>query len=151
MAVQWDEIYFRAQYRFFTDNVKYPRGLLLANFTLATSYIYAGGNGWSGLQGNQQRDALFMMTAHLTRLNDLINENDGTAPALVSQAKIDKIAVTLNMPPKGSQLQWWLNLTPWGAMLYTLLEMLSVGGTYVGALPERAAFRRVGGGFGGCF
>ncbi|MNJ79317.1 hypothetical protein D3C77_772930 [compost metagenome] len=40
---------------------------------------------------------------------------------------------------------YWLGMTPYGMQLMALLKVCTGGGLYVGGLPERAAFRSVGG------
>ncbi len=79
------------------------------------------------------------MTAHLAKIGDMIAS--GEAPSIVNASTIDKISVTLTPPPAKNQFQWWLNTTPYGAQLLTLLSMAAVGGIYTGGSPERSAFR----------
>ena len=138
---------FRAMFPFFTSTVTYPQASLLNWFTMGTSYVSNINCGFMVDAARQQ--ALYLMTAHLAALNDMIVANAGAVPTLVKGASIDKVKVDLEMPPTKTQFQWWLNLTPWGAQLLTLLAIQSAGGWVIGGLPERAAFRRVAGGFGG--
>jgi hypothetical protein len=147
-TISFDETLFRGTLPFFNNAQKYTTAQLAAAFSMASSYVSTCNTSWM-INGADLQNALFLMTAHILGLQNLINENGGTAPALVKQAEIDKVNVSLNMPPMGTQFQWWMNLTPWGAQLLALLGVKSAGGFYIGGLPERAAFRRVAGGFGG--
>lgn len=143
----YDDTAFRLQYPFFANVTTYPEITLQTNFTNGTSYISDYNAGI--LQGQSRQTALYLMTAHITALNDIIVANNGAAPGYVTNAKIDKISVTLEPPPAKNQFQWWLNLTPWGQQLLALLQVQSAGGWAVGGNPERLGMRRVGGGFGG--
>lgn len=140
---------FRAAFPYFSDMTVYPEATLSMNFTNGTNYISNYNYGFLA-NGNRQF-ALYLMTAHLTQLNSMIVANNGAPIMIETQAKIDKIAVTVQPPPSKNQWQYWLNTTPWGAALLAELQVASAGGWYIGGLPERAAFRRVGGGFGGAF
>jgi hypothetical protein len=81
------------------------------------------------------------MTAHLAAISVLIAA--GQIPGLVQNATIDKITVGLTPPPIPNQFQWWLNITPYGQQLLAMLQVNSVGGFYIGGLPERSAIRKV--------
>jgi hypothetical protein len=127
---------------------------LQAYFNTASAYInpYSGVN-WCnpiiGMNLAQQTLALNLLTAHLAYISGLIAQ--GQVPGLMQNATIDKVSVGLTPPPLKTQFMWWLSVSPYGQQLAALLQVASVGGTYIGGLPERAAFRRVLGGFGpGC-
>lgn len=139
----YTDVDFRVAFPFFANMTTYPQASLQNWFTQGTSYVSAYNRGI--LRNVNRQLALYQMTAHLAALNDIIVAEAGAAPGLVVSAKIDKIAVTLKPPPSKTQFQWWLNLTPWGQMLLTLLSVRSAGGWNVGGTPELAAFRRVGG------
>lgn len=143
----YNDANFRAMFPFFVSTITYPTASLQNWFTMGTSYVSDVNCGYMIDAARQQ--ALYLMTAHLAALNDIIVANAGSVPTLVKDAAIDKVHVGLEMPPTKTQFQWWLNLTPWGAQLLTLLNIQSAGGWIIGGLPERAAFRRVAGGFGG--
>lgn len=90
-----------------------------------------------------QTKYLNLMTAHIVALNLIIMT--GSAPGILVGATIDKVTVQLQPPPEKNQFQWWMNQTPYGQQLLALLQVQSVGGFYVGGLPETSAFRKVGG------
>lgn len=95
------------------------------------------------LEGECRYRALTLLTAHLAALGVLIAA--GQVPGLVQTATVDKVSVSLTPPPILTQFQWWLSLTPYGQQLLALLQVASVGGIYIGGLPEISAFRKVGG------
>lgn len=107
----------------------------------AVCYISPNNYGW--LVDDCRLRALNLMTAHLARLAEIIAT--GQLPGLEQSASIDKISVTMTPPPVKNQFHWWLSLTPYGQQLLALLLARSAGGFYIGGLPERAAFRKVGG------
>jgi hypothetical protein len=101
--------------------------------------------GFCALSGQARYWGLNLMTAHLTALSVIIA--GGQVPGLVQTATIDKVNVSLTPPPLKTQYQWWLSLTPYGQQLFALLQVSSVGGYWIGGLPEVAAFRKTGGVF----
>lgn len=143
----YDDVAFRTALPYFADVVKYPPLTMEQNFVNGTNFVSNYNYGW--LCGSDRQFALYLITAHIATLNDIIMENDGGTAGVVRSARIDKISVVLVPPPSKNQFCWWLNQTPWGQQLATLLAVKSAGGWQVGGIPERAAFRRAGGGFGG--
>lgn len=142
----FDVTLFRQQFPAFANTTQFPNAMLQMYWDMATCYITDIGNyGW--LQGDCRQLAINLMTAHLTALSILIAA--GQTPNLVQNATIDKVSVGLTPPPLKNQWQWWLSTTPYGMQLQALLQTRSVGGWAIGGRPELAAFRRVGGGFGG--
>lgn len=90
--------------------------------------------------------ALNLMVAHLLQLAQ--NATDGTPGGQITSASIDKVSVTVAQAPGATNsYTYWLNSTPYGQQLAALLARCAAGGTQVGGLPERAAFRSVGGMF----
>lgn len=89
---------------------------------------------------------LYLMVAHLLQL--AANGAAGTPGGQITSASIDKVSVTVAAAPGATNSYiYWLNSTPYGQQLAALLARCSVGGAHVGGLPERAAFRSVGGVF----
>lgn len=87
--------------------------------------------------------AIYLMVAHLLQL--AANIAAGTPSGQITTASIDKVSVTVAQAPGTDSYRYWLNGTPYGQQLAALLARCSAGGMYVGGLPERAAFRSVGG------
>lgn len=139
--ITFDVAIFREQFPAFANETTFPDAMLQMYWDMATCYISDYNCGW--LYGDCRRLAIDLMTAHLTALSVLIAA--GQTPGLVQSATIDKVSVSLTPPPIPNQWQWWLALTPYGQQLLALLQVKSVGGFYIGGLPEGGAFRKVGG------
>lgn len=106
---------------------------------------YLGDYDTALLYGAGRQQALYLMMAHLIELGQMAQR--GQSPGFVVMSRIDKISVQLAQPPARDAWSYWLMLTPYGVQLWALLSQRAAGGFYVGGLPERAAFRQVGGGF----
>jgi hypothetical protein len=87
--------------------------------------------------------AIYLMVAHLLAIADKIAS--GQPAGQVTNARIDKVSVTVAAAPGTDSYRYWLNQTPYGQQLAALLARCAAGGAYVGGMPERAAFRSVGG------
>ena len=146
-TITFDVAAFRVQFPAFNQTVCYPDAILSGYFDLATGFISAEDNCCFMLSGAKRVQALNLMTAHIADLFRQMGE--GQTPGVMTQATIDKVSVTVKPPPDQSQFQYWLSTSPYGQMLNALLAVASVGGFYVGGIPERNAFRRGYGGFGG--
>lgn len=134
---------FRSLFVAYSNATTYPDDLITMNWDTATLYISNEDHGW--LDGLSREHSLYLMTAHITALSDIIS--GGQNPSLVSASSIDKVSVTLTPPPVKNQFHWWLSTTAYGAQLLALIKMSAVGGIYVGGNAERSAFRKVGGVF----
>ncbi len=141
---------FRALFPQFADPLAFPDLLIQGQFALATGYVSPWVDGCT-MTEEVRTFALYLMTAHLLALGKIIAA-DGSytgTPGIVTASKVGDVQVTLAAPPYGEDSwRYWMNLTPYGQQLLALLDAQSVGGFYVGGLPERSGFRRVGGGFG---
>lgn len=136
----FDSVAFRAQFPAFTSATKYPDEQLSGYFTMATVYIFP--KDWGGICGAQLQLCLDLMTAHLTRLNDM-DIAGNSAGGLVTGSSIDKVSVSLQQPSNKDAWTDWLNSTSYGRRLLALLRVLSRGGGIVGGSPEGLAFRGV--------
>ena len=143
-TITLDPAAFRALFPQFADPVKWPDAALSIQFGAATGYVSA--DTYGDMPVAARTNALYLMTAHLLALGVIIAQNNYSGQVGVVQgAVVDHVQITLTPPPVKSQWQWWLNTTPYGAQLLGLLDAQAAGGFYVGGLPERAAFRKVGG------
>lgn len=143
-TITLDPAAFRALFPQFADPVKWPDAALSIQFGAATGYVSA--DTYGDMTVAARTNALYLMTAHLLALGVIIAQNNYSGQVGVVQgAVVDHVQITLTPPPVKSQWQWWLNTTPYGAQLLGLLDAQAAGGFYVGGLPERAAFRKVGG------
>lgn len=136
---------FRAAFPQFANATTFPDVMVQLNFDMATAYVSA--DTYGGMPTAARTSALYLMTAHLLALGVIIAAGGYTGrPGIVTASRVGDVQVTLLPPPIGtSQWRWWLNTTPYGAQLVALLDVQSVGGFVVGGLPERDAFRKVGG------
>ena len=143
-TITLDPAAFRALFPQFADAAKWPDAALSIQFGAATGYVSA--DTYGDMPVAARTNALYLMTAHLLALGVIIAQNNYSGQVGVVQgAVVDHVQITLTPPPVKSQWQWWLNTTPYGAQLLGLLEAQAAGGFFVGGLPERAAFRKVGG------
>lgn len=103
------------------------------------------------LSGKQFVYAKNMLIAHLiylaeqTNANSASGSNGGGAVGVVSSATEGSVSVSFSMPQTKNAWQFWLASSPYGLQLWALLKQLSIGGFYIGGLPERKAVRKVGG------
>lgn len=142
-SITFDVIAFLDRYPEFKDT---RDAMLTACFNEATCYINNATN--SCLNESCLTAVLWSMTAHICRLDEM--GRDGNQAGVVTSSSVGSVSVSLQAPPfGGDQWKYWMNLTPYGQKTMALLSSAAVGGLYVGGNPERSAFRRVGGGFGG--
>lgn len=139
-TLTFDVAVFRAQYPEFT-NPPFTDAVLIGYWETATCFV--SNKNCGSLRGACRLRALYLMVAHLCAIYNIIAA--GQTPGQVQGATIDKVSVTLTPPPNPSQWAWWLGTTPYGAQLYALLQVRSVGGWYIGGLPETSAIRKVAG------
>lgn len=91
--------------------------------------------------------AWMLATAHMLALRNAAASGN-TQPGLLTGATVGGVSFSYQAPATGtSAYRFWLAVSPYGIELMALLKGCSVGGVLVGGYPERAAFRRVGGGF----
>jgi len=142
-VLTFDVAAFRVLYPAFSDVNKYPDATLEAYWDMATCFVSPANFGV--LAGHCRQQALNLCTAHMTTLG--YNAAAGQATGITTGAGVGAVNVTNLAPPVKSQFQYWLYLTPYGAQLAALLGLKGTGGIYVGGLPEKSAFRKVGGVF----
>ena len=117
---------FRALYPAFADPEKYSDVVLEDTLDLATCYISL--KNYGALQGKCRKRAIYLLMAHL---------QGKTQVTVTSGASIDKVSVTLSMPPMNTQAQWWFNISSYGSSLLALLEVRAAPGFYVGGSFQR--------------
>lgn len=142
-AIDFDVTQFRDAFPAFADENLYPDSTLQMYWDTATCYI--SNEDYGCLSGDCRRQAINLMTAHLSTISTMIQSGD--TPGQVQSASVDKVSVSLTPPPNKDQYDWWLGLTPYGAQLLALLASKIAGGFYIGGRPEKSAFRKVGGNF----
>lgn len=137
---------FRVAFPQFANVTDFPDIRIQAQWDVGTGFVSA--DTYGDMSVAVRTYAIQLATAHLLTISVIVAS--GNSPGVVTMSKVGDVTVQLAAPPFGtSQWRYWLSLTPYGAQLVALLDAQSVGGFMVGGLPERSAFRRVGGGFGG--
>lgn len=144
-TVVFDPATFRKLFAEFADDSVYPDPVLQIRWDEATGYVSA--DVVCFLTEGQRGYAVQCMTAHLCRLARMIADaaNGQSLTGVVLSAQIDKVQVQLQAPASRGDWGYWLATTPYGQQLSAFLAAKSAGGFFVGGLPERAAFRKVGG------
>lgn len=134
---------FRVIFPAFANVIAFPDLVLQAFWDVGVTYL--GDYDGCLLEGPPLQSALNFMTAHLLQLN--VMAQAGQTPAVVTEARVDKVSVSIAEPPIKSAWSWWLNLTPYGQSLWALLSVKAAGGFYIGGSAARAGFRGPYGGF----
>jgi hypothetical protein len=137
----FDVTLFRTDFPAFADPIAYPDATLDAYWNAAICYINP--NDYSWLNGDCLQRALNLMVAHLAFITPLIIM--GQNPSFEVSATIDKISVAVMPPPTTNFWNFWLSSSPYGTQLLALLKVKSIGGFYMGGLPESSAIRKVAG------
>lgn len=150
--VVFDPAKFRTLFPEFGDVTKYPDVMLQMYFDMASEFISPADCPCAMLAGSRREWSLYLLTAHLLTLalRAQAEAAAGQAPSaggIETSASIGDISVGRMAPPATDGWQYWLAQTPYGQQIWALLEMVSVGGTFVGGLPERYGFRKIGGVF----
>lgn len=115
-------------------------------FDMATQYADPNDNWCGGFNGAALDLVLNLLTAHIAKIQQYIT--DGQDIVIVSSSTIDKVSVSLLNPPIKDSFQYWLMTTPYGKQIAALARAKFSGGFYSApGLPERRAFRKVGGTF----
>lgn len=81
----------------------------------------------------------------LANANTIGNSQGGGA---VVSATEGSVSASFVAPPVRDGLEYYLSGSVYGQMLWAMLNIGAAGGVYVGGLPERRAYRKVGGVFG---
>lgn len=136
-VITFDPLKFRAMIPEFSDATKWPEVLLALYWDQAICVAENEGDDCTEMR-------LYLLMAHLLKIhqNVLMKNKQG---GFVSASTIDKVSVTKVAPPSSDMFEWWLGQTTYGQQLLAMLQIDGVGGLYVGGLPERLAFRKVGG------
>jgi hypothetical protein len=129
---------FREAFPQFESKTKYPDAVIqmFINQALCTMELE---------EGPCYSFYFYLLTAHLLQL--FAGLSKGKQGGFVVSSTIDSVTVSKLAPPAESLFDWWLAQTGYGQQLHAMLEIDSVGGFSVGGLPERKAFRKVGGTF----
>jgi len=137
----YNDALFRQQCPAYASTADYPEATLQAFWNSAISYMSDVGN-FGDLQGDARQYGLNLMTAHLVYIAGLIAQ--GQVPYVLGAANVDKVQITAVPPPLKNQWGWWLSVSPYGQLLWSLLQVNSVGGFYIGGSPVLSSFRGYG-------
>jgi hypothetical protein len=146
----YNDANFRLLFPAFADATKWPEPLLSGYWDMGTEFISVNDCPCRILSGASLQMALDLMCAQIaTLMNPNAADAGGaaTGSGIVTNASVGAVSVGVMAPPVKDMWEYWLGQTPYGQQLLALLKMKGVGGFYVGGLPERSAFRKVGGVF----
>lgn len=135
---------FRKLFPAFADTTRYPDTYIALYYEETLCFLQDGGC-WGMLSGCCTTLARYMLIAHFIYL--AANAARGKQGGFKTSASVDRVSVSYLAPPAQNMFSWWLGQSPYGQQLAALLELKGVGGTYIGGLPERTGFRKVGGTF----
>lgn len=145
--MDFDLAIFQAQFPVFS---KIDPATLEIWFDVSKNFIDDRDSPCRMLKGKALLYSLNCMTAHLLYINKQ-NEADaadgGSQGGFITSASIGDVSVSKLAPPTKDMWEWWLGQSPYGQALLALLKGVSVGGISIGGMPERLAFRKVGGVF----
>ncbi len=88
-----------------------------------------------------------LMVAHIGQLLTQAATGDNAQGGAVVSGSQGSVSASFAAPPIKTGLHYYLSSTSYGQMLWANLCVSTAGGDYVGGLPERRAFRKVGGQF----
>lgn len=138
--MNFDVAAFRAAFPQFVDAIAYPDGVILGWFAISQAYLGSS----LALQGTTLTTAQQLLTAHI---GALMSASGSSAMGAMQSASEGSVSASFAPPPIKSGLEYYLSGSTYGVQLWALLDVLSAGGQYIGGLPERQAFRKVGGVF----
>lgn len=125
---------FRQKFTAFSDVVKYPDDVLQSTLDMATDYISTDNDFF--MKDNTRILAIYLLTAHIQTLFDNLNAGEGQV-GQVASSSVGSVSVQKVAPPNRNQLDWYLNSTTYGTMLYNLLKTATVMGVYIGGEREQ--------------
>lgn len=142
MIIDLDIAAFRANFSAYADETEYSDMKLLSLYEIGKCYI---ADNDCTLAEKCREYALQLMLAHLLYIQDLITA--GQPIRVITSASEKDVSVSLAEPPSASNWNHWLNISPYGMQVLSMLDVASVGGFYVGGSPEKRGFRKINGGY----
>lgn len=125
---------FRQRFPSFSDETKYSEEFIQSQIDVAMLYISPGPN--CLVTQCQQKQMIYLMTAHLSALNNSLANGDSSAGGQIASASVGGVSVSRALPNNRTELDYWLNMTPYGMQLLALLSMLTGIGIYIGGQRE---------------
>ncbi|MDR1367918.1 MAG: DUF4054 domain-containing protein, partial [Candidatus Accumulibacter sp.] len=126
---------FRARFPEFSDAEKYPDAIV-------SVFLFRSRNWLSVSSGGD--DPYYLLAAHFLILSGMRAAGESQF-GITTSASVGSVSVSVQAPQTKKAWQAWLAGTPYGQELWAWLSLKSAGGWSVGGLPERSAFRKVGG------
>ena len=142
MTISLDIPSFRINFPSYADEAVYTDMLLNAQYEIGKCYI---ADNDCTMPETCREYALQLMLAHLLFIRDLVN--GGGNVGVITSASEGDVSVSLAEPPTSDSWDFWFNSSPYGKELIALLSSQAAGGFYVGGMPERRGFRKIGGYF----
>lgn len=137
--IQFNYATFAQGYPQFSDMLAFPQATLQLYWNTATNFL-SNNTASCGMTIPQRTTSLNLLTAHIAALSTIAAKGENTG--LLQSAGIDKVNVSLTPPPEVNQWQWWLNQTPYGQQYLALMQVMAVGGFFVGGYPTTFTLRR---------
>ncbi len=156
-AIAYNDENFRKLFPAFADTAQWPEATLQLYWDTGSDFISTGDCPCNILNNGSLQFAHDLMAAHIATLlaapvpagggGGGSSELPGGGSGVIQSASIGAVSVSMMAPPAKDMWQYWFAQTPYGQQLLALLQIKGVGGLYVGGLPERLGFRKVGGVF----
>ncbi|MDR0736618.1 MAG: DUF4054 domain-containing protein [Zoogloeaceae bacterium] len=128
---------FRAMFPEFADPEKYPDATIEANLARSRE--------WLAIPGDCA-EPYYLLSAHFLAQTGAVAAREAQF-GVVTSASVGAVSVSVQAPAATRAWQAYLSGTPYGQQLWAWLTLKSAGGWSLGGLPEREAYRKVGGVF----
>lgn len=123
---------FRQRFPAFSDTTKYSDVFIQSMLDMAQTYISPQEN--CLVNKEVIKNMIYLMTAHLAQINSSLANGKGVGQ--ISSASVGGVSVSKVVPKNATELDYWLNLTPYGMQLLATLSSLSAIGLYIGGQRE---------------
>lgn len=144
MKIAFNASRFRAAIPAFANETLYTSSMLQMKWVAATCIVSDDSDDF--ILDNRQRECVLdLLVAHLLEIDSMIAIGQNVVN--IQGATVDKVSVTATPPAAASGLQLWLQSTPHGQLVRTILQSATSGGFYIGGSTEKRSFRRSGGVF----
>lgn len=123
---------FRQIFSVFSDTEKYSDAFIQSMLDMAQTYISPQEN--CLVNSATIKNMIYLMTAHLAQINSSLA--NGKDVGQISSASVGGVSVSKVVPKNTTELDYWLNTTPYGMQLLATLSSLSAIGLYIGGQKE---------------
>ena len=137
---------FRAQFPAYQSATTYPNSTIQMYFDMAAEYISTNNTG--NMKDGARLLALYLMTAHIIFLADLVKSGTVQGGVLTSASQ-GSVSAGFAPPPVKNQLDYYLSRSVYGQQLLGLLQVKKAFGSYIGGSGTAArSIRNSDGSFG---